>query len=93
MAIGSALTGKGELMNAQITLDVPEWQIGQEVTVYFPDTMQKKGKCELLKEQEEEEAEIDGSGMTWFFVCGNCHTTLADHAKYCHQCGKKVKWT
>ena len=51
---------------------------------------------ELLKEQEEEEeeeAEIEGSGTTWFFVCGNCHTTLADHARFCQQCGKKVKWT
>ena len=33
-------------MKAIIHLDVPEWQIGQEVTVYFPDTMQKKGTCE-----------------------------------------------
>ncbi|MBO7662411.1 MAG: hypothetical protein J6U01_03485 [Clostridia bacterium] len=33
-------------MKAVIHLDVPEWQIGQEVTVYFPDTMQKNGTCE-----------------------------------------------
>ena len=39
-------------MKAVIQLDVPEWQIGREVTVYFPDTMMKHGKCELLKEQE-----------------------------------------
>ena len=39
-------------MKAQITLDVPEWQIGQNVTVYFPDTMIKHGKCELPKEKE-----------------------------------------
>ena len=39
-------------MNAVIYLDVPEWQIGQEVSVYFPDTMVQRGKCELLKEQE-----------------------------------------
>lgn len=39
-------------MKAIITLDVPEWQIGQDVAVYFPDTMIKHGKCELLKEQE-----------------------------------------
>jgi len=40
-------------MNAVIYLDVPDWQIGQDVTVYFPDTMAKRGKCELLKEQDE----------------------------------------
>ena len=39
-------------MKAVIELDVPEWQIGQDVTVYFPDTMVKHCKCELLKEQE-----------------------------------------
>lgn len=39
-------------MKAIIELDVPEWQIGQEVSVYFPDTMVKHGKCEFLKKQE-----------------------------------------
>ena len=32
-------------MKAIIELDVPEWQIGQDVSVYFPDTMCKRGKC------------------------------------------------
>lgn len=31
---------------AVIQLEVPEWQIGQDVTVYFPDTMCVSGKCE-----------------------------------------------
>lgn len=35
-----------------IELDVPEWQIGQQVEVFFPDTMMKKGVCTLPKEQE-----------------------------------------
>ena len=38
-------------MKAVIRLDVPDWQIGQPVTVFFKDTMQKNGFCE--KEQEE----------------------------------------
>ena len=41
----------------------------------------------------ETEAEIEGSGHEWFFVCGECHTTLKPHANYCHECGRKVKWT
>lgn len=36
-------------MKAVIYLDVPEWQIGQDVSVYFPDTMFKRGKCEAAK--------------------------------------------
>ena len=33
-------------MRAAIRLDVPDWQIGQPVTVYFKDTMMKHGICE-----------------------------------------------
>ena len=33
-------------MKAAIKLDVPEWQIGQPVTVFFKDTMEKHGVCE-----------------------------------------------
>ena len=36
-------------MKAIIKLDVPEWQIGQEVKIYFPDTMVKYAKCEAVK--------------------------------------------
>ncbi|MBP5423938.1 MAG: hypothetical protein J6Y78_16010 [Paludibacteraceae bacterium] len=49
-------------MKAIIKLDVPEWQIGQEVSVYFPDTMMKRGICEKdtitdkLKEYELKES-------------------------------------
>ena len=32
-------------MKAVIELDVPEWQIGQDVTVIFKDTMVKHGVC------------------------------------------------
>lgn len=34
---------------AIIELEVPEWQIGEEVSVYFPDTMRAKGKCKRKK--------------------------------------------
>ena len=35
-------------MKAVITLDVPDWQIGKTVSVFFPDTMMKKGICEKV---------------------------------------------
>jgi hypothetical protein len=34
------------MVKAVIRLDVPDWQIGQDVTVYFIDTMCKYGICE-----------------------------------------------
>ena len=37
-------------MKAVITLDVPGWEIGEEVSVHFPDDTVKYGKCESAKE-------------------------------------------
>ena len=42
-------------MKAIIKLDVPEYQIGQEVSIYFKDTMSKKGICEAVKERQRPE--------------------------------------
>lgn len=50
-----------------------------------------EGKA-ILKLLEDAEAEIEGGGMTWFFVCGNCHTSLNEHANFCHECGRRIKW-
>lgn len=33
-------------MKAIIQIDVPDWQIGQEVSIYFPDTMSIKAEVE-----------------------------------------------
>lgn len=38
-------------VKAVIRMDVPEWQIGQPVTVYFKDTMCKTGVCEAEKKK------------------------------------------
>ena len=85
-------------MNAVIELDVPEWQIGQDVTVYFPDTMVKHCKCELLKEQEAKTGEwIYKHDNLWY--CSRCgeiiysetDEDLEVHHAYCSQCGAKMK--
>ena len=34
-------------MKAIIRLDVPDWQIGKKVSVYFPDTMVLNSICEI----------------------------------------------
>lgn len=84
-------------MKAVINLDVPEWQIGQPVSVYFPDTMQKKGTCELLKEQEavEPKQQSDGTQFpwtTWWYVCGVCGREIDRHDRFCRHCGREMKW-
>ena len=60
-------------MNAVIYLDVPDWQIGQDVTVYFPDTMVKRGKCELLQEHDDcENCAIAIEDRPQIVRCKNC---------------------
>lgn len=33
-----------------------------------------------------------GGGTTWWYVCGACCVSINPNAKYCHQCGRAVKW-
>jgi DNA-directed RNA polymerase subunit RPC12/RpoP len=81
-------------MKAIIKLDVPEWQIDQEVSVYFKDTMMKRGICEPEK-----------TGM-WIVLdecanegiyCSECNHKIFDSpekpkkkkSNYCPNCGSK----
>ena len=68
-------------MKAIIKLDMPECQIGQDVSVYFPDTMLKHGKCKLLKEQK----------TANLYKCPNCGTWVsAENVVRCKDC---KNWT
>ena len=64
---------------------------------YYPDCY-GAGVCNfvvsLLKEQEpvKPAKEYSGGGVTWWYVCGDCLTAINPNDKYCHECGKKVKW-
>ena len=35
-------------VRAVIEVDVPEWEIGERATIYFPDTMQTTGICRVI---------------------------------------------
>ena len=50
---------------------------------------------ELLKEREpvRPEREHSGGGITWWNVCGACKTAINPNDKYCHECGRPVKWS
>jgi len=57
------------------------------------DQWAKEMAEELLKEQEPVKPERQHSGgTTWWNVCGNCRTAINPNDKYCHECGRKVKW-
>lgn len=36
--------------------------------------------------------EYSGDGTTWWYVCGACRTAINPNDKYCHECGRSVKW-
>ena len=40
------------MKKAVIKVEVPDWQIGQKVSIYFPDTMCIKATCEAVKEKD-----------------------------------------
>lgn len=48
----------------------------------------------LLKEQEAARPDLgySGDGTTWWNICGNCRTAINPNDKFCHECGRQVKW-
>lgn len=85
-------------MKAIIELDVPEFQIDQTVTIYFPDSMQKHGKCIAAETTPVKDGEEN-------YVCAVCREVVGwdefkefgiyddIRFKYCPGCGRKVKWS
>lgn len=59
---------------------------------FYARTMEKA--IQLLKEQEAvpPERESSGGGITWWNVCGACRVAINPNDKYCHECGRPVKW-
>lgn len=84
-------------VNAVIYLDAPDWQIGQDVTVYFPDTMVKHCKCELLKEQEVlKPKKIKGYNPPMYTIyeyeCEKCKSPMMNKQPFCMGCGRAQSW-
>lgn len=47
------------------------------------------GAYELLKP---EQAEIEGSGYNYFYVCPGCHVHIKQGTRFCMSCGKEIIW-
>ena len=76
-------------IKAVIELDVPEWQIGQPVTVYFKDTMCKRGVCEAASDDEVFDKQWNKMHVSW--QCTRCFQTVKRDDKFCNYCGAKLK--
>ena len=81
-------------MKVIIKLDVPDWQIGQEVSVYFPDTMWKKGICEA--EHKGMWIVLDNCANAGIY-CSECNNKIFDYttkpkkkmSNFCSNCGSQ----
>lgn len=44
----------------------------------------------VIEAQTPTEAELEGGGCSWWYVCGNCHTSVNENDNYCRECGKML---
>lgn len=80
-------------MKAIITVDVPEHQIGQEVSVYFKDTMCIKGTCESETEvyaKHDEEVIKETVESVWGKPCADAvnRQAINNLQRYRYNCGE-----
>lgn len=84
-------------MKAIIKLDVPEFQIGSEVTIYFKDTMMKRSIC--MAESIGHWIILDNCSNSGIY-CSECNTKIFDYttkpkkklSKFCPHCGAKNEY-
>ena len=78
-------------MKAVIHIDVPEYQIGQPVHVFFKDTMEKHGVCETEQEivrcKDCKHCGIDSTSYPQFWC--SAHTEYHDGDWFCADGVKK----
>ena len=46
----------------------------------------------IIRELTPEEAEWEGSGSNWFYVCPECHGHIKQGTRFCMSCGKEILW-
>lgn len=67
------------------------------VDILMCDALKLIKELELLKVQGPVEPRIAHEGKadektTWWYACGICGSAINQNDKYCHECGRAVKW-
>ena len=89
---------KDDYVDAIIKVRVHKWQIGEEVSVYFPDTMTVKGKCERdlgtahweLVDENYSQVIAKCSECGNFLLMEKCGKKLSEYAPKCENCGAEM---
>ena len=67
-----------------------------ETSIFTEDAKALREAVDLLKAQEQESILVSikdsDSGITHWYVCGACNFTIQPGDRFCHECGKAVKW-
>ena len=82
---------KNDYIDAVVKIRVPMWQIGQECSVYFPDSMRVKSKCEKEKIGEVLDYTLATGKET--YKCSVCHKPMEKSLimyPYCAMCGARL---
>ena len=78
-------------MKAIIEIDVPDYQIGQEVSIYFKDTMMKKA---VVQEPKTGHWTIDNGSLEALYTeiceCSECGMDSIGVSDYCPNCGARM---
>lgn len=72
----------------------PSWTTIQKILgvmhskiMFFPDDV-----GELAPVLDPMPAKMESGGISWWYVCGDCHGDINLHDHYCRHCGRKVSW-
>ena len=38
------------------------------------------------------DSELEGGGGVWWYVCGECHSSISQTDNYCRECGRRIRW-
>ena len=77
-------------MKAIIRIDVPDYQIGQEVSCYFKDTMNVYGVCEAERTGHWEWVQYESNPNIGNFHCSECRFIPLKISNYCPNCGARM---
>ncbi len=80
-------------MKAIIQIDVPDYQIGQEVNIYFKDTMMIKGVVQEPKTGHWKRTSIDlyVQHAMAYYQCSECGEKVIGEHNYCQFCGARME--
>jgi len=81
-------------MRAIIEVEVLDYQIGQEVSIYFKDTMMIKGIVQEPKAGHWINCKCDqcGAPMNYCYEnCGDIKKTILNYSNYCPNCGARME--